>query len=285
MASHFPSMVARVPSDSWTATTAASSRSFLFVPADRPDRVDKALNSAADAVIVDLEDGVGHESKNDARSGLERWASTRPYLLRVNAAGSQFQEGDLEHLPSLHRLVGVVVPKADSVEHVSSIISSAPAHLEIFALIESAAGLLDAALIARSGVARLMFGSADYLADLGVGPSREVLSHARSTLVVASAAAGLPPPVDGPALTLGDPRLVEAESADAKALGLGGKLCIHPEQIDPVNAMFTPSTAELEWAEQVVSQSGDQGAVAVGGQMVDAAVLRRAHRVLSSRDL
>ncbi len=277
------STAARVPSDKWTSASAANARSFLFVPADRPERVDKALNSAADAVIVDLEDGVGGSAKVEARSALESWTSMRPYLLRINSPGSPFQRDDVERIASLRRVCGVVIPKVERVDDVAAVVAAIPDHLQVFALVETAVGLLDAPAIAASGVVRLLFGSADYVADLGATPTRELLSHPRSVLVIASAAAGIAPPVDGPTLTLGDPAAVETESTEARALGFGGKLCIHPGQIDAVNAAFSPSAAEVEWAEQLLSQSVGDGAVAVNGQMVDAAVLRRARRILASR--
>jgi len=149
----------------------STARSFLFVPATRTERVDTALNSDADAVIVDLEDGVGLADKVSARASLESWTSTRPYLLRVNATGTSLHHDDLRAIASLKYVTGVVLPKAEHADDVRAVIDQLPPNVELYALIESASGLLQAPDIARAGVARLMFGSADYLADLGVVPS------------------------------------------------------------------------------------------------------------------
>lgn len=260
----------------------STARSFLFVPATRTERVDKALNSVADAVIVDLEDGVGSADKGTARASLESWTSTRPYLLRINAIGTPFHHDDLRAIASLARVTGVVLPKAERADEVRAIVDQLPPHIELYALIESASGLLDAPEIARAGVARLMFGSADYVADLGVVASRDVFAFPRSCLVVASAAAGIAPPVDGPTLAFDDPTATQADALDAKALGLAGKLCIHPKQLEPVNRVFAPTADETAWARRVLdsAQHGDGGAFALDGAMIDAPVLRRARRIL-----
>jgi citrate lyase subunit beta / citryl-CoA lyase len=262
----------------------SAGRSFLFVPATRPDRVDKALNGDADVVIVDLEDAVGPADKASARAALGSWTSTRPYLLRINAIGSPFHDDDVRAVESLARVAGVVLPKAEHTDEVRAVLGRLSSQVELHALVESAVGLLRASDIARSGVERLMFGSADYLADLGVVASRDVLAFPRSCLVVASAAAGLPPPVDGPTLAFDDPTTTEADALDAKALGLGGKLCIHPTQLEPVNRVFAPSPDELTWARRVVERAaaGDGGAFALDGAMIDEPVLRRARRILDA---
>lgn len=260
----------------------STARSFLFVPATRTERVDTALNSDADAVIVDLEDGVGMADKVSARASLESWTSTRPYLLRINATGTSLHHEDLRAIASLEYVTGVVLPKAEHADDVRAVIDQLPPNVELYALIESASGLLQAPDIARAGVARLMFGSADYLADLGVAPSCNVFAFPRSFLVVASAAAGIAPPVDGPTLAFDDPTATETEALDAKALGLGGKLCIHPKQLEPVNRVFAPTADEIGWARRVVDSAAqrDGGAFALDGAMIDVPVLRRARRIL-----
>lgn len=258
------------------------SRSFLFVPATRVDRVDRALRGAADEVIVDLEDGVGLGHKDRARAALGSWASTRPYLVRINAVGTSMFADDVAAVAELGGVAGVVVPKAERPDELDAVRDALPAPLMVYALVESASGILAAAEIARSGIQRLMFGSADYLAELGASASRDVFAFPRASLVVASAAAGIAPPVDGPALRFDDPSEVESEARDAKALGFGGKLCIHPRQVESVNEVFAPTAEELAWALRVVehAESSGDGAIALEGVMIDAPVLARARRLL-----
>lgn len=259
--------------------------SYLFVPATRVDRVDKALNGDAHAVIVDLEDGVSDNEKSTARNMLEAWSSRREYLLRINSVDSQFVSDDLAKLSDLEGLCGVVLAKVESPDQVEFVLSHLPRRIPLLALIETASGLLAAPQIARSGVDRLLFGSADYLTDVGVTSGPEVLRYPRACLVVASAAAGLAAPIDGPTLVLRDVQAVQADANEAKLIGLGGKLCIHPVQVAAVNAVFELTKEETEWARRVVSawENRSSAVFQLDGAMIDAPILRRAQRMLGLR--
>ncbi|MFA5775241.1 MAG: CoA ester lyase [Ilumatobacteraceae bacterium] len=259
--------------------------SYLFVPATRVDRVDKALNGDAHAVIVDLEDGVSHNEKSTARNTLESWTSGREYLLRINPVDSQFVSHDLAKLNNLERLCGIVLAKVESPDQVEYVLSHLPRGISLLALIETASGLLAAPQIARSGVDRLLFGSADYLTDVGVVSGPEVLRYPRACLVVASAAAGLAAPIDGPTLKLKDVQAVKADAQDAKLIGFGGKLCIHPDQVATVNSVFELTKEETEWARRVVSawENRSNAVFQLDGEMVDAPILRRAQGMLGLR--
>lgn len=267
------------------AVDVAVAASFLFVPATRPERVPKALASGAHQVIVDLEDAVAPADKAAARDALAGLAVEGRCLVRVNAQGTAHHDADLDVVAGLGWVAGVVAPKVTSPDDVARLRSRLPADVALLPLIESAAALQAVDDIARAGPDRLLFGSADYLADLGAPAGPEVLAHPRNRLVVASAAAGLPPPVDGPSLALDDPAVVAAEAATARALGLTGKLCIHPSQVGPVNDAFAPSAEEVAWARELVAAADAAGAAeggvfVHGGTMVDAPVLRRARRIL-----
>jgi citrate lyase subunit beta / citryl-CoA lyase len=260
-----------------------SAASLLFVPASRPDRVPKAVASAAHQVIVDLEDAVAPRDKVEARRHLVALDPDRACLVRINAVGSPYHHDDLETVAALGWVSGVIVPKAHSVEQLAAVRSALRDDQALLPLVESAAGIIAVDdLAAVTGMGRLLFGSVDYLADVGVPSSPEVLAHPRSRLVVASAAAGLAPPVDGPTLELHDDDLLRREVLAAKRLGMGAKVCIHPSQVEVVNAAFAPSPEELAWARAVVDAADRDpgGVIVVDGTMVDAPVVLRARRLL-----
>lgn len=251
----------------------------LFVPANRPERFAKAAASAADAVILDLEDAVARDDKVAARAMVRGDFTDKPVLLRVNAAGTPWHDDDLAAAARLP-LAAVIVPKAEDPASLGAIIARLGPRLPVMALIESGAGLARAREIAAlPGLARLIFGSIDFCADLGCDHRREILLPARMELVLAARLAGGPAPVDGVTLRLDDPDETRSDADHARALGMTGKLCIHPRQVPPVRQGFSPSEAEIDWARRVLA-SGD-GAVSVDGMMIDAPVRARARRILS----
>ena len=130
-------------------------------------------------------------------------------------------------------------------------------------------------------MSRLAFGHLDFAADIGSSIEDEAMLMARSCLVVASRAAGLPGPVDGPTTALDDPALSGADAARARGLGFAGKLCIHPRQVDAVNPAFTPDKGEIAWAHRIIDASVAGGAVRLDGHMVDAPVILRARSILA----
>jgi citrate lyase subunit beta/citryl-CoA lyase len=252
-------------------------RSFLFVPANRPDRYAKAAAAGADAVILDLEDAVAADAKAKAREALSMDFSERPVLLRVNAVRTPWHESDIEYARSLP-FAAIILPKAENAVSVARFASEV--QKPVIALIESAAGLANAREIAAAeGVVQLAFGSVDFCADLGCQHQREVLLPPRFELVLASRLAGIAAPIDGVTVEVKSPETAHADAAHARALGMGGKLCIHPTQIEPVMSAFRPSESEIEWARKVIA-SGD-GAVTVDGAMVDEPVRIRARAILT----
>ncbi len=262
-----------------------SPRSYLFVPGHRPERFNKALSAGADAVIVDLEDAVAPAAKSTARDALATWldsADALPVLVRVNAPQTPWYDDDLR-LCAHPGLAGIVLPKAESAELLARVAERAPAH-PLLPLIETAAGFDAAQSIASAaGVTRLMFGSIDFQADLGIEGDDDALLFFRSRLVLVSRLAGRDAPVDGVTTALDDEAAVARDTARALRLGFGAKLCIHPKQVAAVNRGFTPNASELDWARRVLAAAEASGgaAVAVDGKMVDAPVLLRAQRLLA----
>lgn len=277
-----------------TPSALALARSFLFVPANRPERYAKALASGAGAVIIDLEDAVPPDAKVSARRQLavgfeSLTAGERSrVLVRINARGSYWHEDDLQLMEQLARLelAGVVLPKVESAAEISQAAASVGKACAVLPMLESAAGL--AALDALAGspqVLRLVFGNLDFQADLGMAcDADEVeLQPVRLALVLASRRAGLVAPVDGVTPGTGDMAQVQADAGRSRRGGFGAKLCIHPAQVAVVNSALGPTAAELEWARRVVENSlgAGGGVFSLDGRMVDAPVLRLAERTLA----
>jgi citrate lyase beta subunit len=266
----------------------AGLRSLLFVPMDDLDRARRAFGRGADAVILDLEDGVAPERKDAARAAVVELLSARPdgcsALVRVNAFDTAWGADDQRALQGLE-CDGYVVPKAT----VDSVCDWTDLGAPVLALVETAAGLRSAYAIASDpGVHALMLGAADLGAELALEPRADGLEllHARSTLVVDSAAAGVRAPFDGVCLAIGDEPALAHETRLAKTLGLGGKACIHPAQVAVVNEIFSPSPTELAEAREVVDAfeaagRDGRGALTVQGQMVDLPVVVRARATLA----
>lgn len=262
---------------------AAAGVTWLFAPGNRPDRFDKASASGADHVIIDLEDAVPPEQKELAREHALQWlrGGGRAWV-RINAAGSRWHQDDLSRLAGCRGLEGVVVPKAEDPQALEAA-GDALGGVPLLALVESAVGVCSAhAVAASSAVTRLAFGALDFALDVGCDDSDHALLLARSTLVLASAAAGLPGPVDGVTTAL-DARETEADARRARGLGFAAKLCIHPAQLTAVREAFAPTAREIAWAKEVLAADVQAGAAKTAdGHMVDAPVLARAHRLLAS---
>jgi citrate lyase subunit beta/citryl-CoA lyase len=253
----------------------AAARSFLFVPGHRSDRFAKAAAAGADVVVLDLEDAVGADRKDEARENVRAWlAEGHDAVVRVNAAGQPWHEDDLAAIAG--RATAIMLPKAEDPRQVAGVPAA------VIPLLETAIGIERASAICRvASVIRPTFGSVDLAAQLGVDHrSHEALRHARSAVVLAAAAAGCGAPIDGVTTAVEDEAALRADVGHAVTLGFTAKLCVHPRQIATVNAGFTPSVAEVEWAKAVVA-AGSDGSVSVhNGQMVDRPVLLRAQALL-----
>lgn len=265
-------------------------RSYLFVPGDREDRLDKALASGADAVVADLEDAVADAAKASARAHIARWLSglsdeaRARVVVRVNAEATPGFEADLQMVAAA-RPMGLMLPKAEQPGALAALQQACPG-LALLPLVESAAGMLAAPALARApGVHRLVFGTLDYALDLDLGPEPEALDAGHARLAMASRAAGIAPPVAGVSTALHDDDALRADWARARRHGFGAKLCIHPRQVAALHAAMQPTPEELAWAQRVLdamddAAAGQPGAVQLDGRMVDRPVVERARRIL-----
>jgi citrate lyase beta subunit len=263
------------------AVPLASVRSLLFAPGNEERKLRRALESDADAVIADLEDAVPLGEKERARGVVREVLGEHGRgplrLLRIAAPA------DLDLAAELG-VDAVVVPKATA-----AALRELPAGPPAVAIVETPAGLREAHAIATTpAVAALMLGAVDLSAALGLEPYGNGLEllFARSSMAVDSAAAGIQRPFDSPCLAFRDMDVVRHESALARSLGFAGKACIHPAQVAEVNAAFTPSAEQVEWAESTLAALDEgeregRGAVALAGTMIDEPVAARARGILA----
>lgn len=258
-----------------------NARSLLFVPGNRSDRFPKAVASGADCVILDLEDSVGPPHKAAALDNTKRWLADGGLgVVRINGTGTPWHDDDLT---ALRGRCPVLLPKANSPEQVATVIDQLGPHTPVIVLIETAAGILNARDICSvPGVVRALFGNHDLARELSIDAASWIaLAPARAHVVIASAAAGLVPPIDGPTAALTDRHVIDADSHHAAELGYTAKSCVHPKQVPVVNKIFSPSDDEIRWAKEVISAAGDGSATALNNQIIGKPVVDRARRLLA----
>jgi citrate lyase subunit beta/citryl-CoA lyase len=282
-------------------------RSMLFVPGDRPERFTKATASGADAVILDLEDAVTAERRPEARAAIVHWLATAertvPLWVRINPVGSRDALADLAAVIA-GRPDGIVLPKARDgadvhrvhhwLESLEAHCAFAPGSIRLMPLItESAGALLKAASFTAlpARVAGLTWGAEDLAADVGASRNRTpdgeyefTYALARSFCLLAAAAAGVPA-FDTVDTEFRDAAAVERRARDSRRQGFAGKLAIHPAQVAPIHAAFSPTAEEIDWAERVLTAfraAPGVGAVAFEGGMLDKPHLRQAERILAA---
>ena len=295
-------------------------RSLLAVPATKQKMVEKALASDADAVFLDLEDAVAPGGKAGARGDVVRaleeldWRG-RPKLFRANALDTPYFYRDLIEVVEAAGsfLDAVMIPKVNRPEdlHAVSVLLKGVelatglevGKIRLQAQIESAEGLTNADAIASTAdrLEALHFGPGDFAATLrmpltSIGVMDEWdeaypghrFHYAMQRIVVAARAAGVRV-LDGPVADYGDEEGLRRSCLLARSLGFDGKWCIHPAQIPVVNAAFSPTEKEVEWARKVVAAYEEanavgSGSVSVDGQMVDAASIRMARNTLENKE-
>jgi citrate lyase subunit beta/citryl-CoA lyase len=282
----------------------------LYVPADRPDRVAKALASAADVVLVDLEDAVAPPRKAEARGNAARLlggpaggaggaggersseradvgvASARAVQVRINHGSTPWHADDVAMLAALPPGVGARVPKVEAADEVRALAEALPGRA-LHLLVESALGVERAFEVATASpqVASIGLGEADLRSDLRVDGD-DGLTWARSRVVVAARAARLPPPHMSAYTNVRDLDGLAASCRAGRALGFCGRTAIHPEQLDTIRAAFLPSEDEVAAAREVLERVGSAAVEGVGvvaladGTFLDVAMVERARWVL-----
>nr|WP_275982181.1 CoA ester lyase [Frigidibacter sp. ROC022] len=267
----------------------------MFTPATRLDRLARAMAAGPDWVALDLEDGVGPGDKASAREALSVFArdELRPradrVAVRINALSTAEGIRDMAAMLDWPIWPGMLIlPKVSAPSEVAQVLAlaadcgQAPV---IMAVLETAEGIANAEPIARAlpGSGVLAYGSADHMAETGGEMSAPSLAWARGRIVNAAALAGIPA-IDGVWLDYRDAEGLTAEAQLAKSMGFAGKIAIHPDQIAPINSVFSPTGAEVESARALLaaSEAAGGGAFSHNGKMVDAPVLARARRIVET---
>ena len=279
-------------------------RSLLFSPGDRPELMRKAPATGADVICFDLEDAVAPGRRDEARAAVRevlvdpdfapdaevcvRLTATAP-AADLDALVGATTDGDGSDDLSLG-LDAVMLPKvedADRVDRVAALCAERGLDPAVFALVETASGVLSAASIAAAdATSAVAFGAEDLAADVGAtrtDEGTEVL-YAREHVVLAASAADVDA-LDTVYTDYSDTEGLREETAFALTLGYDGKLAIHPSQVDPINEAFTPDAEEIEWAARVLdardeADRADRGVFGVDGEMIDAPLIAQAERIV-----
>ena len=254
-------------------------RSALFLPASNPRAIEKARASAADLVILDLEDAVRRDDKAEARKAAVEAVAAEwpmPVAIRLNGIGTQWHSLDVDAV-ARSGVQFAVLPRATS-GHLAREIREAIGK-PLLAMVETAAGVLAAQGIAIE-CAALIAGTNDLAADLRLpqGAGREPLQVALQTIVLAARAVGIPA-IDGVFNNLKDLDGFAAEAEAGRRLGFDGKSLIHPDQIDACNRAFSPGDAEIERARRLVDAFSG-GAERFEDEMIERMHVEAAKRIL-----
>ena len=263
-------------------------RSALFVPANRPERIPKALASGADVVIVDFEDAVAIDAKDSARQALGEFAKANPearFFVRINSAQTKWFEQDLTFCYAHANVAAIMLPKA---EYAADIASVAAGGKPVYPIIESALGIANLAqIVSAPGVARLSFGALDLGLDLAMDDDSEgatfLLKQVRAQIAIHSRAAGIAAPLDGVFPDIKNAQGLTASVKFVKGMGFAGAMCIHPSQVEVIHAALAPQEEELAWARRVVDMAEETGSAAfsLDGKMVDMPVIEKAKQILA----
>jgi len=280
-------------------------RSWMFVPGHRQRMIDKALGLNADAIMLDIEDGVAPNEKDAARKnigeslGRAKIAGAPARYVRINAIGHERMDADLQAVlrPGLE---GLVCPKVDTVEEVRTVDAIlnekepqnqlAKGSVKLLIAIESPKGLLNAPAIAAASarIVGIIFGAEDFGREIGLPTVREGqardLIYARSAIVIAAAAAHVQA-VDGVWVDLNDGAGLLGFAKQSRQLGFSAMSCIHPSQVDAINMVFSPTAAEIDYCQKVLlafeeANARGDGSIAFGGQLIDRPIIERARRTI-----
>ncbi|MGC6512394.1 MAG: HpcH/HpaI aldolase/citrate lyase family protein [Parvibaculales bacterium] len=277
-------------------------RSFLFVPANHPEKVAKVFHCGADAVILDLEDACAEKDKAASRAvvveALKTERRCKGYV-RVNAIDTDFCFRDLDEVIGPW-LDGIVIPKIERAEELYAIDYMVGQYekerglpegsVDLMPIIETGLGLanLDDICTVQSRIRRFSFGAGDFTRDMGIkwSPDETELAYTRSRMIHIARVHNLEAPIDTVHIDLADEDSFVASVATGVKFGFQGKLLIHPKQVELVNSSYMPSVAEIERAEKIVAafdaaEADGSASIQVDGYFIDYPIVEKAHAVLN----
>ncbi|MDE2939726.1 MAG: CoA ester lyase [Chloroflexota bacterium] len=281
-------------------------RSLIFVPGNRANMLERALNFDADIIMVDLEDSVPPGEKVAARAVAAEWIprlrqAGQRVMVRVNSLDTGLTRDEIAALISPH-LYGVSVGKTESAEDlraIEGIISPLEiganleaGHVNLIPWIESARAIVNvnemaAALVRTVAIA---FGAEDYTNDMGIQrtDNGEEVYHARSTVAIAARAAGIAS-LDSPYVAFRNPEGLRKDAGAARQMGYTGKFAIHPAQVETINEVFSPNPEDVAYARRVMeawqeAEANGRGSLSLDDKMVDVPVVKRAQNLLAQVD-
>lgn len=281
-------------------------RSFIFVPGNRENMLERAKSFKADVVMIDLEDSVPSGEKTNARDMAKKWVPALRHegqrvMVRVNSLDTGLTRSELEALVSTD-LYGISLGKVESMWNIKDVDRMLHAiepmagvelgSTKISAWVETASALVDARDIAASSsrVISLSFGAEDFTNDMGIerSDSGEEVEVPRSLVPLAARAANVAS-LDSPFVLFQDLDALRADAQKARQMGYTGKHAIHPAQLDIINEVFSPSAEEISYSRKIMeawdkAESEGRGSLAMDGRMVDVPVVKRAQNVLAFAD-
>jgi citrate lyase subunit beta/citryl-CoA lyase len=278
-------------------------RSTLFAPGNQPRKCEKALTSIADVVCLDLEDAVPRDQKGASRKAVAAMLEiprSVPTYVRVNGMQTAHCFADLKEVVK-PGLSGIILPRYESAGALATIdwvlgalereAGLQAGCIDVIPVVETAIGMSRLSELQQppARVRRLSFGAWDYTLDTGIFYAVDEfdIGHARSAVVMHSRAAGLEAPIDTSYPIIGDLEGLERSCRRAKNMGFQGKACIHPEQVEPANRVFSPSDEELQEAHAIVSgfeaaEATGAAAVKIAGKFVDYPIYEKARRLVEA---
>lgn len=277
-------------------------RSVLYVPGDSEKMLQKAASFSADTLLLNLEDGVAVSQKDAARENVANALKSIPFgnretVVRVNPLDAETGLKDLARVV-LARPDGICLPKIEKVSDIKNadcVISDLEIRngipegtIKIHMMVESAACVLHLPEIAAASprMASLIFGTADYVADVRCQPSedRQELLLVLQMMVLSARAAGIDA-IDGPCFDLQNHDLLSREASQARRLGFNGKSVLHPNQLDDVNRIFDVTPEEIAWAEMAIAELDEAESRGKALTTIDGKLLDNPHRIAAERIL
>lgn len=282
--------------------TLQPNRTWLFAPGNHARKVEKVFGAGADVAILDLEDAVAAAEKEATRAVVAE-ALTRPRpcrgYVRVNALDTELTFSDLEAVvvPGLDGIVLPKVERAADLQMVDWVIGElekkrdlAPGSVDLMPILETGRGIAEARAICAAGgrLQRVSFGAGDYTRDMGMEWTMDEaeLAPARAEVVLASRITDLEPPIDTVFVHIREAEAFTASCSRVRQAGFQGKLCIHPDQIAPANAAFSPTADQTARARKIVAafaeaEAAGSASIQVDGYFVDYPIVEQARRTLA----